>query len=291
MLARRTDVNALGGELARLEAELQASREERAREAAEHEAEKAALVAALAAAVASSDADAAAAQTALHQARATARARADREAMAQAMLAREEEERRASEAAWRGRLPPNRHVMLKHDTRPSRAKTHDLPLAHAKAYAAAKALLMQPEAQRRPQGEAPPLQPPLRQPPPAKRGASGAASPYVDLYSRAAGLVPWHMGKGRSTSIVEVAHAAAARVLDELDCVPPPAVTPPVAPPAGSCAIAESDLDSWSWTRGSATPASVEAQEAYEPTARPSFLGEAVDQTLLEAVHGFRMED
>ena len=42
MLARRTDVNALGGELARLEAELQASREERAREAAEHEAEKAA---------------------------------------------------------------------------------------------------------------------------------------------------------------------------------------------------------------------------------------------------------
>jgi hypothetical protein len=134
MQARRLDTSVLSGEISRLEMELRAVHEARARDAAAQEAETQALLAQLATSLATaeterrrSEADATTARLQLGKAEAeattarlqlgqveeAARAKLDamekkleREAMAEALMAREAAGRRAERAGY----PPNRHA-------------------------------------------------------------------------------------------------------------------------------------------------------------------------------------
>lgn len=121
MQARRLDTSVLSGEISRLEMELRAVHEGRARDAAAQEAETRTLLAQFASSLATaeterrrSEAEATTARLQLGKAEEAARAKLDamekkleREAMAEALMAREAAGRRAERAGY----PPNRHAL------------------------------------------------------------------------------------------------------------------------------------------------------------------------------------
>ena len=121
MLARRLDMSVLSGEISRLEKELRAVHEARARDAAAQEAQTQALLAQFASSLSTAEterrrleAEATTARLQLGQAEEAARAKLDamekkleREAMAEALMAREAAERRDERAGY----PPNRHAL------------------------------------------------------------------------------------------------------------------------------------------------------------------------------------
>ena len=121
MLARRLDTTVLSSEISRLEKELRAVHEARARDAAAQEAQTQALLAQFASSLSTAEterrrleAEATTARLQLGQAEEAARAKLDamekkleREAMAEALMAREAAERRDERAGY----PPNRHAL------------------------------------------------------------------------------------------------------------------------------------------------------------------------------------